>query len=94
MKTRRTTAGHSVRKRRRRRRLFLEQLEPRLLLDGEFWLSALAVTGAAGAPFDKLEVEFSNTVDETTFDAGDVRSRRDPFGVAGPGQNLHAPIAN
>jgi len=50
----------------------LEQLEPRLLLDGEFWLSALAVTGAAGAPFDKLEVEFSNTVDETTFDAGDV----------------------
>jgi len=50
----------------------LERLEPRIVLDGEFWLSALAVTGAADAPFDKLEVEFSGAVDQATFDAGVV----------------------
>ena len=69
-------ASRGANKRRRRRRLLLEQLEPRIVLDGEFWLSALSVAGAASAPFDKLELEFSNTVDQATFDVDDVMLSR------------------
>jgi len=62
--------------------LLFEPLEPRIVLDGEFWLSALAVTGDGGAPFDKLEATFSNPVNNTALDADDVT-------LSGSGGDVH-----
>lgn len=41
-------------------------------MDGEFWLSTLAVAGLAGTPFDKLEVSFGNPVDVEAFSGLDI----------------------
>lgn len=55
-----------------RKALRLEPLEERRLLNGEFWLSALSITGQPDRPFDKLEVTFSNPVNAATFDSSDI----------------------
>ena len=71
---------HSER-RRRFVQLGLEQLEPRIVLDGEFWLASLAVAGEVAAPFDKLQVTFSAPVAPGAFDVADVQ-------LSGPGGDL------
>lgn len=50
----------------------MEWLEPRLLLANDFWVSGVIPGGAAGSPFDQLQIDFSRAVDDTTFTLDDV----------------------
>lgn len=50
----------------------MEMLESRLMLAGDFHITALNPIGAAGNPFSTMEISFNRAVDETTFTVDDV----------------------
>ena len=49
-----------------------ETLERRLMLSGDLMVTGVKAVGAAGHPFDALEVTFNHEVNATTFDTTDV----------------------
>ncbi|HOD83279.1 MAG TPA: LamG domain-containing protein, partial [Phycisphaerae bacterium] len=50
----------------------VEALEPRLLLAGDLRVDQVAASGAAGQPFDKLQVQFNQDVQEASFTLADI----------------------
>ena len=54
------------------RQLFLEALEPRILLATDLWVTQVDPTGGAGHPFDALQIQFSQAVQDGSFTLEDV----------------------
>jgi len=61
----------------------VEALEPRLLLAGDLRIDAVVAAGAADQPFDKLEVQFNQDVQEASFTLADI-ALSGPGGVITP----------